>query len=194
MSTALNLPPRDMTVDEFFDWAETVDGRWQLRDGEPEMMSPGSLTHGVIQANLTALLVPHLRARGDGCRAMITPGVTPRLRSDRNMRVPDIGVTCTPRQEGRAMAEPRLLVEILSPSNARQTWANVWAYATIPSLAEILIVSSTACAADLLRRRPDGSWPEKADRIAGSDMLELRSVGLSVPLSEVYRDTPFGPP
>ncbi len=194
MSTALTLPPRDMSVDEFLDWAETVDGRWQLRDGEPEMMNPGSLTHATIQANLAALLVTHLRTRGDGCRAMVAPGVTPRLRSDRNMLVPDLGVTCAPRQDGRAIPDPRLLVEILSPSNARQTWSNVWAYASIPSVQEILIVSSTAALAEVLRRRPDGAWPEKPDRVAGAETLILGSVALSVPLPEVYRDTPFGPP
>lgn len=42
------------------------------------------------------------------------------------------------------MSDPVLLMEILSPSDAQQTWANVWAYATIPSVTEILVVSGTA--------------------------------------------------
>ena len=36
MSTALKL----MTVDEFLPWAEGKEGRWELHDGVPVMMSP----------------------------------------------------------------------------------------------------------------------------------------------------------
>ena len=34
----------------------------------------------------------------------------------------------------RALADPVLLVEILSPSNQAESRANVWAYTTIPSV------------------------------------------------------------
>ena len=36
MSTAL----KRMTVDEFLLWAEGQEGRWELHDGAPVMMSP----------------------------------------------------------------------------------------------------------------------------------------------------------
>ena len=36
MSTALKL----MTVEEFLPWAEGKEGRWELHDGVPVMMSP----------------------------------------------------------------------------------------------------------------------------------------------------------
>ena len=36
MSTALKL----MTVEEFLPWAEGKDGRWELHDGVPVMISP----------------------------------------------------------------------------------------------------------------------------------------------------------
>jgi hypothetical protein len=36
-------------------------------------------------------------------------------------------------EEESALTDPVLLIEILSPSNQAETWANVWAYATIPS-------------------------------------------------------------
>jgi len=85
-----------------------------------------------------------------------------------------------------------LLIEILSPSNARETWANVWAYATIPSVSEILVLSSTAIAADLLRRAPGGDWPEQPEHITGTATLNLRSIGLRLPLAEAYRTAELG--
>jgi Uma2 family endonuclease len=41
------------------------------------------------------------------------------------------------------VADPVLVIEIPSPSNEVETWANIWAYTTIPTVTEILIVSST---------------------------------------------------
>jgi Uma2 family endonuclease len=35
-----------MTVDEFFAWAQTQDGRWELYDGVPVAMAPERVIHG----------------------------------------------------------------------------------------------------------------------------------------------------
>jgi Uma2 family endonuclease len=42
MSTAL----KQMTVDEFLSWAEGREGRWELHDCVPVMMSPERAVHG----------------------------------------------------------------------------------------------------------------------------------------------------
>jgi Uma2 family endonuclease len=85
-----------------------------------------------------------------------------------------------------------LLIEILSPSNRPETWANVWTYTTIPSATEILIVSSTKIAADLLRRDTTGGWPDEAERVGPGDTLDLRSIGLRLPLTDLYRTSGVG--
>jgi Uma2 family endonuclease len=115
--------------------------------------------------------------------------VVPRVRSADNVRVPDLAVTCAPPSRERLLAEPVLLIEILSPSNADETWANVWAYTTIPSVTEILVVSRTAIGAELLRRLPDGSWPEAPQSLDQSATLELASIGFRLPIASLYRTT-----
>ena len=61
-------------------------------------------------------------------------------------------MTCTGYEtEEYDVTNPVLIVEVLSPSNRAETWLNVWSYTTIPSLSEILILSSTAIKAELLR-------------------------------------------
>jgi Uma2 family endonuclease len=79
------------------------------------------------------------------------------------------------------------LIEILSPSNASETWNNVWAYTTIPSVTEILVIDSTAIRAEVLRRDPAGQWPEQPEPLGDGAALELRSIGLSLPLAQAYR-------
>lgn len=150
-----------MTVAEFLDWpGDGTGARFELADGEPRAMDPASVTHGIIQANIGAILHAHLR--GTRCRPVTAPGIIPRLRAPMNMRVPDIAVNCIPDEAGqRALPDPTLIIEILSPTNETETRGNVWAYASIPSVREILLVQSTSIGVELLRREQDGSWPTR---------------------------------
>jgi Uma2 family endonuclease len=192
---ALRKPSPGMTVAEFLDWdsGDRTGALWQLRDGEPEMMAPASDAHGMIQSELGRLIGNHLADSGGPCRVGVTPGVVPRVRSTRNLLVPDLGVTGAPPVGGPAMLDPVVLIEILSPSNARETRANVWAYTSIPSVAEIVLVRSTSIAAEVLRRQNDGSWPAEPQYIGADGELVLESIGFRVPLRAAYRTSGVGP-
>lgn len=188
MSVAVKIPVR-MTLDEFLVW-EPGDGlRWQLVDGEPQAMAPCNRTHGALQGELGALIVGHLRDQGGSCVLVMNPGIIPRVQARHNFRIPDLAVTCTPYQaEEIAVADPVLVIEILSPSNQSATWANVWTYTSLPSVREILILRSAVIGAEILRRLPDGSWPAEPESIADGDLV-LDSIGFRVPLKEMYRTT-----
>ena len=178
-----------MTVQDFLIW-EPGDGRpWQLVDGVPQPIAPKTLRHGALQSELNYLLTAHLRAQGSPCAVFTAPGVQPRINATVNFRIPDLGVTCTPYEdEERVLQSAVLLIEILSPSNHAETWSNVWTYTTIPSVQEILVLHSMAVAANVLRRKPDGTWPDVPERVTDSDLV-LDSVGLRVLLRSVYRLT-----
>ena len=105
------------------------------------------------------------------------------------MRVPDLGITCTSDAPGqRALPDPVALVEILSPSNVSDTWDNVWAYTTIPSVREIVVVHSTRVLAELLRRGTDG-WPAQPEKIGADGTLRLESIDFACPLRAAYAQT-----
>jgi Uma2 family endonuclease len=152
-------------------------------------MAPTERTHGALHAEVAALLGDHLRAIGSPCSVIIAGGVVPAAMAAINMRVPDIAVTCTPYvDEAAALSNPVLLAEILSPGNTADTWANVWAYTTLPSAREILILHTQAIRAEILRRRPDGAWPEDLAAVEAGD-LELTSIGFRAPLTDLYATT-----
>ncbi len=185
--------PAVMDLQEFLAWDAPAGVPWQLLDGEPRAMAPASRTHGRIQARLIALIDAHLMARGGPCTVIDAPGVVPRVRADRNFRIPDLAVTCsTYDREESMLTDPVLLIEILSLGNQAETWTNVWAYTTIPSLQEILIVHSTAARAELLRRGPDGAWPDRATTI-DSGTLDLASIAFRVDLASLYLGTRLAP-
>lgn len=182
------LPTR-MTVDEFLVWdAEDVTGRrWQLIDGEPVLMAPAAEGHGAIQNELGRLLGNHLLATGSPCRVISAPGIVPRVRSNENFRVPDLGVTCAPPSGGLMVPEPVLIIEILSPGNEAKTRTNIWTYTTMPSVQEILAVRSTRMEVELLRRDSDGNWPASPVIVCPPQVLELASIGFAVPVADMYR-------
>jgi Uma2 family endonuclease len=186
---ALPKIPIRMNVAEFLAWNPASAQRWQLVDGEPHAMAPASRTHGAIQAELARLIANHLVERKSPCSVVTTPGVIPRVQAETNFRIPDLAVTCSGYEsEESALADPVLVIEILSPGNQAETWANVWAYATIPSVREILVLKTAVIGAELLRRNPDGSWPNQPTVIEAGEM-KLESIGFSMSLAAAYRTT-----
>jgi Uma2 family endonuclease len=187
--TALATLPEHMSVHDFLSWVPSDGRMWQLVDGEPQAMAPPNRTHGSLQGELGRLIGNHLQSQGSPCTLVVTPGVVPYVQAAHNMRVPDLAVTCSGYDaEETGLTDPVLIVEILSPSNQAETWANVWAYTTIRSVQEILVLRTVAVGADLLRRGPDGSWPREPEIVTDGDLV-LESIGLRTPLSDLYRST-----
>jgi Uma2 family endonuclease len=189
---ALRKPvPARMTVTEFLSWdpADKAGRAWQLIDGEPVAMAPASEPHAALLGEIGRLIGNHLVAAGDRCRLLSQPGIVPRVRANRNFRIPDLAVTCAPPSLGLMVADPILLVEIFSPSNEAETRTNIWAYTTIPSVREILAVHSTRIESELLRRNPDGTWPEEPDIVTAAGTLTLASIDFTMRLAALYRTT-----
>lgn len=189
MSALPKASSTHMTVDDFLDFAEAAPGKWELIDGEPVAMAPANTTHGAIQAELSRLIGNALVERGAPCSVITEAGVIPRVFANANVRVPDLAIVCGDfRTERQALTEPTVLIEILSPSNAHKTRANVWAYTSIPSVREIAVFYADEICADLLRRLPNGEWPAEPERI-GVGEVSFDSIGVRFPLAAAYRTT-----
>jgi Uma2 family endonuclease len=142
----------------------------------------------LLQGRLATLINNHLDRENRPYSLVVEPGVVPHLLSDYNVRVPDLAVTCAPYQtEEAVLTDPVLLIEILSPSNQAKTWTNIWAYTSIPSVQEILVLRADRIGAELLRRSPQGEWPARPVTVSGELMLER--IGFRTNLTELYRGT-----
>lgn len=178
-----------LTVAEFLRWSRTAPGRWQLFDGEPRAMAPPSTLHGYLQATLCFLIGVHLRDSRLPFKVFVNPGVIPAAMSAQNMRVPDLAVAAAHVVTFEAaLSDPLIAVEILSPSNSADTWANVWAYTTIPSVREIVVLKTDVIGAEWLRRAPDAAWPDRPTLLT-EGALTLASIGFSVDLADIYAGT-----
>jgi Uma2 family endonuclease len=186
--SAANELPAAMTVAEFLAWNPQDSDRWALIDGTPRAMAPAAPRHGAIQAEVGRLIGNRLAESRPACRVIIEPGIQPKVRADLNVRVPDLAVTCAARDpDDRLLREPLVVIEILSPSNKAETWANVWSYVTIPSVSEILVLHTADIRADLLRRDEDGMWPDNPLTLTAGDTVTLESIDFTAPIAAFYR-------
>ena len=187
---ARRLPP-SMTADDFLAWPGDGTGRkHQLVDGKVRSMSPASTSHAIIQANLAFMLISAIRAAGLPLMVLTEGAVVPGLNASTSVRVPDLSVTAEPDERGQqTVPDPVLLIEVLSPGNQDDTRDNVWAYATLPSVQEIVVLHSTRVLAEVHRRDPAGAWLPDPEYCGSGERLRLASVDLDCAVEDAYRGT-----
>lgn len=171
--------PRPMTVDEFLDWDDGTDTRYELIDGKIVAMNPPMAPHARLVIEIGAALRARL-PRDCGVYAgggAVLPG------DDHNYRVPDLTVSCVQSRE-HWVEEPRLIVEILSKSTRKYDMTGKLAfYRSFPSVDEILLVRFDERWCELWQRVGE-NWSIK-DYI-GSGELPLRVATTPLPLDEIY--------
>lgn len=178
-----------MTVTEFLDWdGGGLQGKLELVNGEVVAMSPASGTHSRIQATLSYLMDAHLRRNKSPCRVGTEAPIVPRFHSKLNVRAPDLAVTYAPLTSDKVFPDPVLIIEVLSPTNQRETWENIWACATLESLMEVAVVDSARVNIQVFRRTQNG-WPKDAETIEAGGTFKLASIDAEWPNAEVYAGT-----
>ncbi len=184
----MELAYKLLTVEEFFDSCPNDQRHYQLFDGVIVAMAPPAIPHQIIAAALTLEIGLAVRAHLSGCSVRSQAGIAPQGVKGRDHFETDILVTCEPPSRGyRGIAEePLLIVEVLSPSTDRDdVFVKLPAYQRIPSVREILYIETERIGATVYRRAGD-AW-RTIEIAAPNAPLELETVGLSTPLSTVYR-------
>jgi Uma2 family endonuclease len=180
-----------MTADEFFEMPD--DGvKYELVDGYLVAMAPTVPIHNMLQARLSYLISRHLDDKKSLYWVGTEPGVQPKMQGNFNVKIPDLGISCTRLTlADKVMRDPVLLAEILSPSNVKETRASVWLYASIPSVREILLVHTTEPKLELFQRQSDGEWPREAVIVGRGGSVPLACIEFGLSVNELYRDTPL---
>jgi len=179
-----------MTLAEFLEWDDGTDTRYELIHGVPVAMAPPSPAHAFLAGNVATWIGQRLRVP---CRLGMQGGIVRPDKSDDSFLIADLVVSCTPQdRRARWIVDPVVIVEVSSPSTAgRDRSAKLDAYRSIPSVREILLLWSEERRALLHRRVTDG-W--LLQDYIGDAAIPLDSVGIELPLAEVYRDVPLHEP
>ena len=179
-----------MTVEEFYDFTDTRpdNEKWELIDGEPILNASPSRLHQRFVKNLTFILTT--LEWQQHCSWEVLPGLGVRV-SDTSRPEPDVLITPATSGvvdlQGRDRDDVIVAFEILSPSTANRDlrWKRT-AYTSLPTLSDYVVIAQDAAEVVVFSR--ESGFAER--RFRGADAtIELRSLGISLPRLEIYRDT-----
>ena len=177
--------PQFWTIEEYLELEERSTLRHEYINGAIHAMTGVSRVHNRISVRLTSLLERHLDR--SPCHVFSADlKLHLKVGDDRIFYYPDVMVACDERGWGEHFIHnPKLVIEVLSPStestDLREKALN---YKRLPSVEEYVIAAQKEHRVTVHRRTE--RWQPQT--YAGSEaVLELRSVGFAVPLSEVYR-------
>ena len=105
---------------------------------------------------------------------------------------PDVMVACDPPGSDPYIREqPRLVVEVISPSTKRiDRQEKRLAYAGIASLEAYLLIHTDRRRVEIMRRRPDGGWVLSV-HTEPDEPIDLPAVDLTLTVAEIYRGIAF---
>ncbi|MEL7356338.1 MAG: Uma2 family endonuclease [Cyanobacteria bacterium J06560_6] len=183
-----------MTPEEYLAFEEKSDIKHEYVNGEVFAMSGTTDSHNTIAINIAVALRAHLR--GSGCRVFVADiKVQPPIR---NYYYPDVFVTCEPedREDPLSKRFPKLIVEVLSDSTeAKDRGDKFIDYQRIDSLEEYVLVNAKRKRVEVFRRSSGGLWVLQVyEQETEEDevFVDLKSVDLKMPLSDVYEDVGLG--
>ncbi|HWS83984.1 MAG TPA: Uma2 family endonuclease [Ktedonobacteraceae bacterium] len=177
-----------VTVNDFLALdRENLDQKYEFRNGQMMAMPGGSTNHTLIIANLSGILYAHLRK--SSC-AFLPEGT---LKIEDECYLPDIMVTCNEKDltENKTYIEyPKLVIEVLSPSTETNNRRDkLLAYTQCLSIQEYVLVNWDCMLIEKMTRK----GTEELDSIQWTNQwygkgetLELETIGLSIPVEDVY--------
>jgi Uma2 family endonuclease len=180
------------TPEEYFAWEEKQLERHELIDGFVYAMSGGTQNHSAIKLNIGSLIQAHLR--GSQCR-VFNSDLKVNILKTSNYTYPDLSVTCDDhdRESTKYITYPCLIVEVLSSSTeAYDRGKKFEKYRRNPSLIDYVLVSSEEIAIDIYHKNNAGDWVILSYR--EGDQVELKSIGLTVPIEQFYEEIVFDAP
>jgi Uma2 family endonuclease len=170
-----------MSLAAFLEWDDGTDTRCELIDRRPRVMAPPIEAHGTIVANLARHLGNRLTP---SCRVVVKTGIVPLDRADTWYQA-DLVVTCAPAERGaRAITEPRLIIEVLSPSTAaHDPGVQLADYRRFAAVEQILLVASEDRHVESWRRAEDG-W--KVQDLIGDAAVTLALDEDPLPVAAIH--------
>lgn len=192
------VPKTRLTEAEYLARERRAEYKSEFFQGEMFAMAGGSREHNRIARNIVS--ESHQALKGGTCEAF---GSDMRVKVSRTglYPYPDVVIVCGPPQfeddQLDTLLNPTVLMEVLLEvlSEATERYdrgAKAAQYRRIDSLQEHVLVLQTEPRVERFIRQPDNSWLlREVTDLEGT--LELESVGIAIPLREVYRGVEFPP-
>ncbi|HEY3740920.1 MAG TPA: Uma2 family endonuclease, partial [Bryobacteraceae bacterium] len=157
--------------------------------GEMFAIAGGSRRHNELCGRLIGILFGRLR--GSGCK-VYPSDMKVQTGPDGLYTYPDVAVVCGDPicADGgdEILVNPKVIFEVLSKSTEVNKFQQ---YKQIESLEEYVLVSQTEPLIERFGRRPGAPWAAYSEARGLDVQLQLDSLGVEIPLSEIYQDVVF---
>jgi Uma2 family endonuclease len=171
-----------MTLEQFLDWEERQEAKYEFNGYEPVLMASGTEEQAEIQANI--LIALGSRLQGHRCRVL---GSDLKIKVMERIRYPDAFVVRSPGERGRTVVTDSVIVfEIISDSTQHTDLVEKNdEYRETPSIQCYMILEQTHIGGIAFVRSDDGCW--NSSTLDGPEaVVDLPEIGISLPLGEFY--------
>lgn len=181
------------TPEEYLAREEQAEYRSEYYDGDIRMMAGGTQDHSVIKGNVITAL--NNRMRQKPCK-VFDSDMRLQIEGGKNYTYPDAMVICGNKislQDRKDLVKnPDVIFEVLSASTREHDRIEKFKlYKQIESLREYVLIDSERLVVSILRRQPaSGQWMFEVLN-AATDVLALESIGVEIPLTELYAKIDF---
>jgi Uma2 family endonuclease len=183
---------RGNTIAQYLDHESRTGEKHEYYRGEIFAMVGGTPRHALIAANV--LGEARQRLGNKPCVAY-SGDLRIKVESVGLYTYPDASIVCGDLQLDDEVANtvlnPTVLIEVLSDSTERYDRGrkSAW-YRTIPSLQALVLISQDRPLVECFSRHASGGWLLTDSRQLDATLV-LEPIGISIPLSELYRNVQF---
>ena len=181
-----------LTVEEYLQQEVETGMKYEYQDGEIYAMAGGTLNHGLLCGNSYSEIRNKLREKGSSCKPF-TSEVKIHVKKKNSYLYPDAMVICgnieLSKENGNSVANPILIVEVLSKSTANYDRGDkFYLYRQIPSLKEYVLIEQKKNVVDVHYKSPKSDlW--RITRYEGLDqIIKLQSLGIEISMADLYFD------
>jgi len=184
-------PPalKRISAEDYFEMEETGFEKSEYYHGEIFVMSGASVNHNLILTNVSSAL--HAKLSDAGC--FVFPcGIKVELDPDQHYAYPDISVVCGEIAYGAGrndiITNPKVIIEVLSESTRDYDRGGKFAaYRELPSLTDYILIDQYQILIEHFARKSNELWEMRIYR-SQEDILDIDSLGISLPVSEIYKN------
>jgi Uma2 family endonuclease len=184
MAQAAHQPT--FTADDYLAWEPTQLDRHEYLDGEVFAMAGAEDRHVTVSGNCYMALRQHLS--GSPCRTYMSD-MRLHVAAVNSYFYPDVLVTCSALDlaSPKAKTEPKLIIEVLSPSTAAYDRGLKFShYRNLASLEEYALIDLDTRTTDCYRKGANGLWV--LHPFARDESVELASVALTLSAPQLFAD------
>ncbi len=180
------------SITDYLAFEEKSEFKHEFRDGEIVAMAGGTINHSTLSGNIHSAI--NTRTDTRGCRTF-NSDLKVYFEKLEEFCYPDTYVVCgdleTSEYDKNSITNPILIVEVLSPSTeAYDRGEKFRKYRSIPSFKEYVLITADKICVETFYKQDEKSWIINT-YLKSDEIIQLRSVDLEIPMSEVYRNVKF---